>query len=266
MPRGAYQGRMLSYQHAYHAGNAADVHKHTVLSVLLEMLTRKARRVTYMETHAGRGLYDLSGAEAAKTGEAATGIARATLPDGPYARAVSACRARDGETTYPGSPLIAAELLRDGDRIALMELHPGEHGQLRTTMRGTGAEVHRRDGFEGVRALSPPKPRKGLVLVDPSYEIKSDYADAARFAKGLLGRWAEAVILIWYPILATPRHRDLLDPLRPLSPFVHEVDFPATRAGGMEGSGLALLNAPFGAPARITEAIAATEGCFRRPD
>ncbi|MEL6677862.1 MAG: 23S rRNA (adenine(2030)-N(6))-methyltransferase RlmJ [Pseudomonadota bacterium] len=252
---------MLSYQHAYHAGNAADVHKHAALAILLDMLTRKPRPVTYMETHAGRGLYDLSGPEAAKTGEATGGVVRAALPEGPYAQALSAIRARHGEAAYPGSPAIAAELLRQDDRIALMELHPEEHRALKHAL-GARAEIHNRDGYEGVRALSPPKPRKGLVLVDPSYEIKSEYEEAARFAVALMRRWPEASVMIWYPILATARHGGLLEGLKPLRPEIHEVQFPPTREGGMVGSGLALINPPYGAMSALREGLAGIRGVF----
>ena len=118
---------MLSYQHAYHAGNLADVHKHAMLSVMLAYLTAKDKPLTYLETHAGRGLYDLSASEAAKTGEAAQGIAVAEArrwfaPDHPYHRALAEVRHRHGATAYPGSPLIAALGLRDGDRATVAEL------------------------------------------------------------------------------------------------------------------------------------------------
>jgi len=237
---------MLSYQHAYHAGNPADLHKHAALSGLLSLLTRKSRGITYMETHAGRGLYDLAGPEARKTREADMGIARATLPEGPYADAISGLRAAHGPTAYPGSPLIAAQILREQDRLHLMELHPTEYAALRKAVAGPRVAVHRRDGFEGVLALSPPSPRRGLVLVDPSYEVKSDYVAAAAFARKLIAIWPQAVVMIWYPLLAARRHEDLLQGLRPMRATTHEVRFAARPGHGMGGSGLALVNAPYG--------------------
>ena len=180
---------MLSYQHAFHAGNPADLHKHFVLAGLLAQLTRKPRPISYMEPHAGRGLYDLSAPEAQKTGEAALGIARVTLPDGPYAQALAATRAQHGENTYPGSPLIAQTLLRDADQLHLMELHPAEHAALRRNLMGANTHIHHRSGPEGVLALSPPKPRRGLVLVDPSYEVKTEYESTAAFARALVAKW-----------------------------------------------------------------------------
>ena len=125
---------MLSYQHAYHAGNMADVHKHAILSFVLDYLVQKPKPLSYMESHAGRGLYDLSGAEALKTGEAVAGIARVQdrfPPDHPYMRALGAIRDTAGADAYPGSPLIARTLLRGEDTITLGEMHPQEVAALR---------------------------------------------------------------------------------------------------------------------------------------
>lgn len=235
---------MLSYQHAYHAGNRADLHKHDAFARLIAALAAKPRGITVMETHAGRGLYDLASPEALKTGEAAEGIGKARLAPGPYADALAAVRARHGPDAYPGSPLIAAALLRPQDRLHLMELHPAEHAALKRAMRGTGAAVHRRDGYEGVLALAPPEPRRGLVLVDPSYEVKADYEAVPAFVARLLAKWPEATVLVWYPILAEGRHERLLAGLAPFAPERHEVRFGTAK--GMLGSGLAGINLPFG--------------------
>ncbi len=238
---------MLSYQHAYHAGGPADLHKHIVLAELLARLTAKDRGISYVETHAGRGLYDIAGAEAAKTGEAAAGIARLDPdPSTPFARALAATRALHGATSYPGSPMIARALLRPQDQLTLMELHPAENAALRRALAGS-ASIHQRDGLEGVLALAPLRPRKGLVLVDPSYEVKTEYADVAAFTLTLMRKWPEASVLIWYPLLPAGRHRALLSGLAPLSPLVGEVAFRERPERGMTGSGLALINAPFGA-------------------
>lgn len=240
---------MLSYQHAYHAGGPADLHKHIVFGELLARLTVKARGVTVLETHAGRGLYDLASAEAAKTGEAGAGIARiAVEPGSPFGQALARTRARHGPTAYPGSPLVARALLRPQDRQVLMELHPAEHAALRSAIGTDPAiAVHRRDGYEGILALVPPTPRRGLVLVDPSYEVKTEYPAAAAFVRKLIARWPEAAVLVWYPLLPEGRHIALLDGLRPLAPRVDEVSFNPKPARGMTGSGLALVNGPFGA-------------------
>ncbi len=238
---------MLSYQHAYHAGNAADLHKHSVLAELLARLTVKTRGISYVETHAGRGLYDLDAPEALKTGEAARGVEAVALdPATPYGRAVAAVRSELGPRAYPGSPMIARALLRPQDRITLMELHPAEHAALRAAMAGEGVAIHRRDGPAGVLALAPFRPRKGLVLVDPSYEVKAEYAGTAEFARALVAKWPEAAIVVWYPLLPAGRHRELLGGLGPLRVLVDEVAFDPVPERGMTGSGLAIVNAPHG--------------------
>lgn len=250
---------MLSYQHAYHAGNAADLHKHGVLAELLARLTLKPRPISYVETHAGRGLYDLAGPEARKTLEAADGIARIDPdPATPYGRALAAVRAASGAEAYPGSPLIARTLLRPEDRLHLMELHPAEHAALVTALAGPNVAIHRRDGFEGALALAPPRPRRGLVLVDPSYEIKTEYAAAAAFARRLIAKWPEAILLIWYPILPAGRHAELLSGLAPLPHRVDEMVLAKCPERGMTGSGLALVNPPHGAAALFAAVHAQT--------
>jgi len=231
---------MLSYQHGYHAGGPADLHKHRALAGVLSLLTQKARPLTYMETHAGRGLYDLTSAQATKTGEWRAGIGQAARDDHPYWTALDRVRAHFGEDAYPGSPLIAQALLREGDRCILMELHPAEYAALAEAI---DAEVHKRDGFEGVLALSPPKPRRGLVLIDPSYEVKTEYAATAEFVRALMPKWPEAVVMVWYPILPDRRHAAMVEALGGLT---HEVRFAPHKGRGMEGSGVVILNAPHG--------------------
>ena len=253
---------MLSYQHAYHAGNPADLHKHAALAELLARLLAKPRGLSYAETHAGRGLYRLDAPEALKTGEAAEGIGRAApAPDTPYGRALAAVRAAHGPRAYPGSPLLARSLLRPQDRLTLMELHPTEHAALRGTLCGEGVSIHRRDGLEGLLALAPLFPRRGLVLVDPSYEVKTEYAAVAEFTRRLLAKWPEAAILIWYPLLPAGRHAELIDGLGPLPVLRDEVAFARPPPRGMTGSGLALANAPHGARA-IFAAARALPGVF----
>lgn len=255
---------MLSYQHAYHAGNPADLHKHLVLAGLLTMLTAKPRPITCMETHAGRGLYDLGSPEALKTGEAASGIGSVTGGDHPYFAVLDAIRARFGPSAYPGSPLIAQTLLRPDDRLHLMELHPQEHAALKASLTAANTAVHFRDGFEGVLALSPPRPRKGLVLVDPSYEVKTEYAETAAFARTLIARWPEASLLIWYPILPANRHRDLLAGLSPLKFRRDEVSFTQKDGRGMLGSGLVLVNGPHGCDDAFVQALGMAKGVLAR--
>ena len=247
---------MLSYQHSYHAGGPADLHKHIVLAELLARLTAKPRGLTYVETHAGRGLYDLAAPEALKTGEAAAGIARiAPDPATRFGRALAEVRAAHGPSAYPGSPLLARRLLRPQDRLVLCELHPAEHAGLVRALAGPGVAIHRRDGFEGALGLAPFRPRRGLVLVDPSYEMKADYAAAAAFVRRLVAKWPEATVLVWYPLLPERRHRELLAGLGPLPVARHEVGFDPEPARGMTGSGLALVGGPHGADAVFAAAL-----------
>ncbi|MDT8345080.1 MAG: 23S rRNA (adenine(2030)-N(6))-methyltransferase RlmJ [Thermohalobaculum sp.] len=251
---------MLSYQHAYHAGSAADLHKHMGLAALLALMTAKPRAISYMESHAGRGLYDLGAPEALKTGEAAGGIGRLVPGAGPFWQALGMVRARYGATAYPGSPLLARLMTRPQDRLHLCELHPAEHAALSAVMAGEGVAIHRRDGHEGLIALAPPTPRRGLALIDPSYEVKDEYARTARTALALLRRWPQGVVMIWYPILPAGRHAtDLVAPIEAahLPGFLcHEAAFRTPPERGMTGSGLIFLNLPFGAEAALRAAWA----------
>ncbi|HHX88249.1 MAG TPA: 23S rRNA (adenine(2030)-N(6))-methyltransferase RlmJ [Paracoccus sp.] len=243
---------MLSYQHGYHAGNLADVHKHALLAVMLDYLTRKPKPLFYLETHAGRGLYDLNSVEARKTGEAAQGVGRASEwfdAGHPYRRVLDTVRRAHGATAYPGSPLIAAHGLRDIDTIHLAERHPAEHAVLAEVMRPHRAQTYPRDGFELALALTPPEPRRGLMLVDPSYETVSDYDDMARFIGQIARKWNVGVIALWYPILSDPRHLALVAALDRTHPggMRHELRFPPARPGHrMIGSGLFVINPPYG--------------------
>lgn len=231
------------------------MHKHAALAALLAHMTLKPRPITYVETHAGRGLYDLAAPEALKTGEAASGILRIEAdrrlpPDHPYARALAGVRRKHGRNAYPGSPLLAAGLLRPGDVMHLAELHPGEFKRLERCMGDSGAKVRREDGFAAALALAPPTPKSGLVLVDPSYEVKSEYAAAAEFVIKLHRKWPEAVIVLWYPVLAAGLHRAMVGAIEAAGlPRVsgREAMFADPAAvRGMYGSGILVVNAPHG--------------------
>ncbi|MWB76714.1 23S rRNA (adenine(2030)-N(6))-methyltransferase RlmJ [Pseudooceanicola sp. 216_PA32_1] len=242
---------MLSYQHAYHAGNLADVHKHALLALALDYMAQKPKPLSYLETHAGRALYDLAAPEALKTGEAAQGIERVSgwFPaDHPYARALAAARAQAGPRAYPGSPFIARHLLRESDRITLAELHPQEVAALRAAL--PGADVRKADGPALALSLAPPEPRRGLVLIDPSWEVKTDWSEMPRLVSRLHRKWPVGVIMLWYPMLTSGAHepmRQALDALDIPDALVSEVRFPSARPGhGMTGSGLFVANPPWG--------------------
>src|SRR6056297_2886706 len=224
---------MLSYQHLYHAGNAADVHKHAALALALDYLTHKPKPLTYLETHAGRGRYDLSAPEAVKTGEAAQGIARlrAGFPkDHPYITALNA----QPDRLYPGSPAIAQALLRPEDSLHLAELHPQEHAALRDTLRAPNTHIYQQDGLALAQSLCPPTPRRGLMLIDPSYEVKAEYGAIPGQIAKLHRKWNVGVICLWYPILTSNAHAPMLSALEAQGlpgALRHEVRFAPVREG-----------------------------------
>ncbi|HEX9857638.1 MAG TPA: 23S rRNA (adenine(2030)-N(6))-methyltransferase RlmJ, partial [Paracoccaceae bacterium] len=219
---------MLSYQHLYHAGNLADVQKHAILCYMLDYLTQKDKPLSYVETHAGRGLYHLDAEEALKTGEAAQGISvleQRLSPSHPYRQRLAETRAQHGPQAYPGSPLLAALSLRDIDTLHLAELHPQEHHILRETLAPWGAHVYQQDGLQLAYALCPPTPRRGLMLIDPSYEVKEDYTNIPKVIAAIHRKWNVGIICLWYPILTSNAHTPMLAALEANHPaaFRHEL-------------------------------------------
>lgn len=258
---------MLSYQHSFHAGNMADVHKHAMLAWMLDYMTAKDKPLTYLETHAGRGLYDLCSAEAQKTGEAARGIALARgwfAADHPYALALARVQAAHGPQAYPGSPLLAAHLLRDMDALVLSELHPQEFAALAEVMRPHRAICQHRNGWEMALSQCPPTPRRGLLLIDPSFEVKTDYQTIPGTIAKIARKWPVGVIVLWYPVLTDNRHGAMVAALTKAHPdaLSHEVGFAPARPGhGMVGSGLFVINPPYGLAAQaawLSDRFAAT--------
>lgn len=258
----------MNYSHTYHAGNFADVFKHVVLVAALELLTKKDKPLFFLDTHAGRGRYDLACSEAQRSGEADAGIHRlaaagAVAPVvGRYLELVRACNVAQARRIrhYPGSPLLAAMLLRPADRLALCDIGRREATALRQEFSGDPrVAVHLRDGYEALRALLPPAERRGLVLVDPPYEAQErDLTLVAEQLAATQRHWPEGVYAAWYPIkrggpvaafhasLAARGVRKLL--VAELS--VHPVD----NAAGLNGCGLALLNPPW----RLDEQLVTT--------
>jgi len=197
----------MNYRHAYHAGNFADVFKHALLALGLEQLGKKDKPYRVIDTHAGVGLYDLSGTEAGKTGEARDGIDRLLAASGMpaelggYLEAVRAVRARAGTDAYPGSPLIAQALMRPQDKLHLCELHPEDAAALAGTMRGDRrVKVEERDGYGALKALLPPPERRGLVLIDPPFERRDEFQAMEKALLAAHRRWATGVYALWYPI------------------------------------------------------------------
>jgi 23S rRNA (adenine2030-N6)-methyltransferase len=211
----------MNYRHAFHAGNFADVFKHAILLALLDALTAKPKPLCYFDTHAGRGSYALDAPEAARTGEWHDGIGRMfgiAHPAAPLARYLAAIRelnADGASNRYPGSPLLAAHALRADDRLVLCETQDGEASALRTLLHhDPRAHVHVRDGYAALHALLPPVEKRGLVLIDPPFEVQDDDFAAIKTALAQAhSRWPQGVYAVWYPIksgrIVTPFHRQL---------------------------------------------------------
>jgi 23S rRNA (adenine2030-N6)-methyltransferase len=199
---------MLAYRHAFHAGNHADVLKHTVLAQVLQHMNQKDKGWRYVDTHAGAGGYSLEGDYAKKRGEFELGIARLwDRPDlpAPLAELVTLVRAfNDGKAVrqYPGSPAIAQMLMRPQDQLRLFEMHPTDHKILASYLGDVaGVEIKMADGFASLKSTLPPPTRRGVVLIDPSYEIKTDYTRTLAALREALERFADAVVIVWLPQL-----------------------------------------------------------------
>ena len=248
---------MLAYRHAFHAGNHADVLKHTVLTLVLRYMNSKAKPYRVIDTHAGAGGYSLEGRFAKKKGEYEQGIARLwsrdDLPE-PVADYVARVRQfnPDGQLEqYPGSPAFAQMLLRAQDQLRLFELHPTDHRILASYL-GTvkGAEVYDTDGFEGLKGQVPPSTRRAVVLMDPSYEGHGDYSRVIASLREALSRFAEGVYVVWYPQVTKLEAAQLPKRLQSLAPkgWLHArltVQQPDSQGFGLAGSGVFILNPPF---------------------
>lgn len=261
---------MLSYRHAFHAGNHADVLKHAIVVQLLDHLTQKDKAFWYIDTHAGAGLYALDHAYAQKKAEFETGISRVwqaaaggqALPPllEDYLDQVRALNPDGQLRHYPGSPWLAWQMLRDADRLRLFELHSTEIQVLRENFRGAGRKVmlYDGDGFGGIKAILPPPPRRALVLIDPSYEDKQDYARTVQSLQDGLQRFATGVYAVWYPEVQRRESRQLPDQLKrlPLKSWLHvtlTVKHPVEGGLGLHGSGMFIVNPPW----RLKESLEA---------
>ena len=246
---------MLSYRHGYHAGSWADVHKHAALMLLLAHLCRKPKPFCVIDAFAGDGLYDLGAPEALKTGEFKQGIARIYgREDAPagvalYLSAIQAHNADNSLATYPGSPPLSLGAMRDDDRLILCEQHPTAHSRLMDWAGRDGrVAIHRRDGFEALKALLPPPIRRGLVLIDPSYEVKTDYDAVPKAVAEGLARWPAGIFAIWYPVLAEGRHLALVKGVAALAAersLLSEIGPREPPATGLQGAGMIIVNPPW---------------------
>jgi 23S rRNA (adenine2030-N6)-methyltransferase len=261
---------MLSYLHGFHAGNFADMHKHAALWLILQHLRKKKKPFCVIDTHAGSGWYDLGSDQAAKTGEWQGGYAKAHAGSGkpemlqefldhvavfdPVAKGRDYGVREDDDYRgpfYPGSPFIVREMLRDDDALVLMELHPREHEALyHRVKRDERIHLHKRDGYEGLVGMMPPAIRRGLVLMDPSYDVKQDYQNAARAIQSAWDKWPTGTFILWYPILEDGFDAELRKSFAAIKSaggvLCAEL---ATDQGGakgrMRGTGLLVINPPW---------------------
>ncbi len=255
---------MLSYRHAFHAGNHADVLKHFLLIELLDYFNRKDKAWWYIDTHAGAGCYALDSEQAAKNAEHAAGVGRLwqreDLPAEllPYIEAVRQFNPHGRLNFYPGSPALAMTRLRPQDRMRLFELHPSDVELLQKTFAGEQerVQVRRADGFSGLRALLPPPTRRAVVLIDPPYEVKDDYRRTVDVLADGLRRFPTGTFAVWYPMLARPEARQLPEKLAALGAESWldvrlMVRTPARDGFGMFGSGMFVVNPPWVLPERL---------------
>lgn len=256
----------MNYRHAFHAGNHADVLKHAVLLYCLDSLKRKPAPFAVLDTHAGRGFYDLLSDEALRSPEWQDGVGR--LWDWPapppliarYLEAVRNFNADGALRTYPGSPALVTSNLRDDDVLSACELHPEEHAALRRALpRESNVQVHARDGWEALTALLPPPQRRGLVLIDPPYEAPDELQTSARAIAGALRRFGHGTYLWWRPlksVAALDRADAELWAHRPRPTL--RADFwtaAPTSEGKLTGSSVSLINPPFGLEAALRQAL-----------
>ena len=275
---------MFSYRHAFHAGNHADVLKHTVLLAALKHMAQKDTAFTVFDTHAGAGLYRLDGDYAQTSAEASQGFLKliATKPEQPFAPAiqdyidlVASFNAGGQWKVYPGSPFIIQQHLRGRDKLKLFELHPTDTKTLTANIAqleaGRQVAIEREDGFEGVKKFLPPPSRRALLLCDPSYEVKHDYARVSAMVADALLRFATGTYVVWYPIIPRPEAHDLPRKLKTLankagkswleatltvkSSKLQQSDEGETIRPGLPASGMFLINPPFTLKAVLKDAL-----------
>jgi 23S rRNA (adenine2030-N6)-methyltransferase len=247
---------MLAYRHAFHAGNHADVLKHSVLTLVLRYMNQKAAPYRLVDTHAGAGGYSLEGRFAQKKAEFEQGVLRLWNRDdlpSPLADYMALVRQFNPDgmlEQYPGSPAFAQMLLRAQDQLRLFELHPTDHRILASYVGELkGAQVYDKDGFDGLKGQLPPTSRRGVVLMDPSYEGHKDYGRVILALREALARFAEGVYVVWYPQVSKLEAAQLPKRLEALAPkgWLHArltVQQPDKQGFGLAGSGVFVINPP----------------------
>jgi 23S rRNA (adenine2030-N6)-methyltransferase len=245
----------VNYRHVFHAGNFADVLKHTVLLELLRLLTAKDKKLFVLDTHAGAGGYDLGGKDAARTGEAALGLARAVeaaksgAPPA-VARYLSAVSAYDRKFAtrghYPGSPRLIRASLRPGDRFVACELHPADSLALKREFAGDKAvEVRVADGYQAIKALLPPPERRGLVMIDPPFEVTDEFERLQRTLRHGLRRFATGCYAVWYPIKDARAAEAFVSAFADEKFMRLELSVPPSAPGKLDDCGMLVINPPW---------------------
>ena len=247
---------MLSYRHSYHAGNHADVLKHIVLTLCINSLKEKEKPFLYLDTHSGAGRYLLQSEHSEKTGEYLSGInliwQQSETPEllNTYLSVLKRYNPFDNLKYYLGSPLIAKQLLREQDKINLTELHPTDYPLLRQEFsKDKRARVLREDGFSQLKSKLPPESRRGIVLIDPSYEIKDDYQKIPKALLEAYKRFATGIYLIWYPVVSRTQTQKMIDEIvnlgiKKISQFEFAIK-PDNNQKGMTASGMIVINPPW---------------------
>lgn len=265
---------MLSYRHSFHAGNFADVLKHCVLLELLQHLCKKATAFSYVDTHAGAGLYRLNSAQAEKTGEYRQGVAKLMQLDSPelaaYQTAIRQFNKENRLELYPGSPLLALHYLRTQDRAWLYELHPEDNRLLSENTSGQrNARVMREDGLQGLLAQMPPASRRALVLIDPSYEIKADYDAVVATLLKAYKKFSTGTYALWYPVVERKRIKHLLrqvsdSGIRNIQNFELALR-PDSSEHGMTSSGMLVINPPWTLMAHMNSLLPSLAAALGEP-
>jgi 23S rRNA (adenine2030-N6)-methyltransferase len=244
---------MLSYQHIYHAGNIVDCQKHAILSALFNLMNEDPAPYCYIDTHAGRGLYNLNSPEAQKIGEYKTGIDKIWTKKWPqeirsYKDLLNKLNPQVDSKIYPGSPYIAYAHMRPTDTIELYEIHPQELVALDRKMGDLkNVQIYNMDGWAVLQEYLPPQEKRGLLLVDPSYELKEEYSSMVHHAQQAISLWPEGIYLIWYPILAAGRHTEMLASFKNSDiGNILQTEIYVDNEKGLQGTGMLLINAPAG--------------------
>jgi len=265
----------MNYKHIYHAGNFADVAKHTALLYCLQALRRKDSPFFVLDTHAGRGYYDLQAAEAVKSGEAERGIQRlieASLTAAPLKEYFAAIRARRGKrlARYPGSPVLIAECLRPHDRALFVELMPAEARTIERELESAGRiSTQIDDGYAALKAHLPPAERRGLVLIDPPYESLDELKAMLLAFTDAYRRWPSGMFLMWYPIRSATQRAMVHARFEALKiPKMLSADLaihPDDAGVGLAGSGIMIVNPPYGADQHLLDAYTAIHSGLAAP-